>query len=380
MIAVFYALVALIALAGQATGAQEWLHWPLVFAVAAVAALEFGGVVLSRHALQRMKLGETALWARVASAAVAAFAVGFNWLSHSDHRQGAFFAGMSALGYAVWLLDSGARRRDQLRADNKLNAAPPAYGVWRWLTHPVITREARALAIETPALGLHGSINAAVEARRLSAQRTNIAKVLHRKIRATVDSTTADIATAVYDMDQVAQRLAAGADYDGLTALISRDLAPSRIAGPVVVDAQVVGAVTDMVADMAELAELASSFSSVPPVDASADMDMDVDVDEVPAPRPPRRVRALTSAPTSGGPAITWDVDAVVRAILVGTIPTALITSTYNISPKTLQRATRVVRTLAAGEPVADIVSPGNITAKFVATIQTSYEKAMADQ
>ncbi|MEU7868119.1 hypothetical protein AB0B76_15215, partial [Dactylosporangium sp. NPDC049140] len=62
-------------------------------------------------------------------------------------------------------------------------------------------------------------------------QRTSaIAKVLHRKIRAAVDPTTADIAVAVYDLDEIAVRLADGADYDGLTALIAADLAPARLA------------------------------------------------------------------------------------------------------------------------------------------------------
>ncbi|MEU7874254.1 hypothetical protein AB0B76_46855, partial [Dactylosporangium sp. NPDC049140] len=62
-------------------------------------------------------------------------------------------------------------------------------------------------------------------------QRTSaIAKVLHRKIRAAVDPTTADIAVAVYDLDEIAVRLADGADYDDLTALIAADLAPARLA------------------------------------------------------------------------------------------------------------------------------------------------------
>lgn len=234
----FYLVVALIALAGQALAAVEWLGWPLISALAAVAALELGGVVLSQHALARMRLGETATAARLLSAAVAGFAVAFNWAGHADHRQGAFFAGMSALGYLVWLLDAGSRRRDQLRALRMLADTAPAYGLAQWLRHPGLTREARALAITDPTLGLHRSLETAAAARRATAQRRAIAKVLHRKIRAAVDPTTADIATAVYDMDQVAARLAAGADYDGLTALIAADLTAARIAGVAEVPAE----------------------------------------------------------------------------------------------------------------------------------------------
>ena len=46
---------------------------------------------------------------------------------------------------------------------------------------------------------------------------------------ASADKLTAEIATTVYDLDEIAARLAATADYDGLTALIGADLAPGRL-------------------------------------------------------------------------------------------------------------------------------------------------------
>src|SRR5689334_22823942 len=93
--AAFYATVALIALAGPRIAAHEWLGWPLVFAVPAVAALELGGIALAAQSDVRRRLGERAVAARVLSAAVAVFAVVFNWIGHTDHMQGGFFAGMS---------------------------------------------------------------------------------------------------------------------------------------------------------------------------------------------------------------------------------------------------------------------------------------------
>jgi hypothetical protein len=54
--------------------------------------------------------------------------------------------------------------------------------------------------------------------------------VLRGKVRAAVDPTMADIAVAVYDLDQIAMRLTAGADYAGLTALLAVDLTSARIA------------------------------------------------------------------------------------------------------------------------------------------------------
>src|SRR5258707_143857 len=87
-------------------------------------------------------------------------------------------------------------------------------------------------AVGAPQLsGILVLASAAAKAEKRKGQRTSaIAKVLHRKIRAAVDPTTADIAVAVYDLDEIAVRLADGADYDGLTALIAADLAPARLA------------------------------------------------------------------------------------------------------------------------------------------------------
>lgn len=226
----FYAAVVLIALAGQAIAAVEWLHWHPLPAVLAVAALEFGGIVLSVHALARMQLGERALAARALSAAVAAFAVAFNWFGHADKLQASFFAGMSALGYLVWLLDSAARRRDHLRAAGMLPPAPPAYGAVQWARHPWLTREARQLALRDPGLGLYGSLEAAAAARHTAKRRAAIAALLHKKLRAGRDPLAADIAVAVYDVDEIAARLAAGADYDGLTGLLAAELVPARVA------------------------------------------------------------------------------------------------------------------------------------------------------
>lgn len=228
----FYAVVALLALAGQAGAAVHWLHWPLVTAVAAVAAAEFGGIVLSAYADHRRRLGERALSARALSAAVAAGAVAVNWLGHADHLQGGFFAGMSALGYLVWLLHSGARRRDQLRATGNLPPVPPVYGARAWLRHPGLTRRARALALEHPSLGLYGSLDAARTAERTQRRQAAIAALLRRKLAAGRDRLAGEIAVTVYDLDVIAARLASSADYDGLTALLAVELAPERLAEP----------------------------------------------------------------------------------------------------------------------------------------------------
>jgi hypothetical protein len=227
----FYVVVLIVAMAGQVTGAVEALNIPLLAAIPAVAALELGGVVVMANADVRRRLGERAIASRLLSAAVAAWAVAFNWLAHSNHLLGGFYAGMSALGYAVWLMHTENSRRDRLRAKGDLPPTTPAYELWaHWVRHPLLTMRAKSLAKANPHLGLYDSIAAARAEVRRERRTSAISKVLHRKIRSAVDPTTADIAVAVYDLDEIAVRLADGADYDGLTALIAADLTPARLA------------------------------------------------------------------------------------------------------------------------------------------------------
>ncbi|BCB87858.1 hypothetical protein [Phytohabitans suffuscus] len=228
----FYVVVLLVALAGQVSGAVEALGIPLAAAIPAVGALELGGIVVLANADVRRRLGERAIGSRLLSAAIAVGAVAFNWLAHDDHLLGGFFAGMSALGYLVWLTHTENQRRDRLRAIGDLPPTTPAYEVFgHWLRHPLLTLRAKSLAKADPELGLYGSIAAARGETRRDRRQRAIAKVLHRKIRSAVDPKTADIALAVYDLDEIAARLARRADYDGLTDLIAADLAPARLAG-----------------------------------------------------------------------------------------------------------------------------------------------------
>ncbi|UWZ40229.1 hypothetical protein Drose_06925 [Dactylosporangium roseum] len=227
----FYVVVLLVALAGQVSGAVTALGIPLIWAIPAVGALELGGIVVLSNADVRRRLGERATASRLLSAAIAAGAVTFNWLAHSNKLLAGFFAGMSALGYLVWLMHTENQRRDRLRAKGDLPPTTPAYELFgHWLRHPVLTLRAKSVAKASPELGLYGSLAAARVEMRRERQHAAIAKVLHRKIRSAVDPTTADIATATYDLGEVAARLAAGADYDGLTALIAADLTAERLA------------------------------------------------------------------------------------------------------------------------------------------------------
>ena len=228
---VFYVAVLIVALGGQTTGAVEVLGVPWWAALAAVAVLELGGVVIMRIAEVRRRLGESAVFVMALAFAVGTFATVFNWVAHENHKAGAFFAFMSGLGFLVWVVSTEHRRRDRLRENGQMSDLPPSYEfVTHWLRHPWITLRARSMAKAKPSLGLTGSLFHAERAMRRDRRLKGISRVLAKKIRKAVDPVTASIAINVYDLDRIAEELERQADYVGLTDLIAADLLPSRIA------------------------------------------------------------------------------------------------------------------------------------------------------
>lgn len=158
---IFYIGLLITALYGSATAATHWAHLPFLVVLGPIALLEVGGVYLSAMADERRKLGEGAIAARAMSAAFAVSAALLNWFGHQADgvKLAGFFAGISIGGYGVWLIRSGQRRRDQLRAEGRLPAAPPSYGA-RWFSSPFVTWQARQLAKANPSMGLYDSIQA----------------------------------------------------------------------------------------------------------------------------------------------------------------------------------------------------------------------------
>jgi hypothetical protein len=252
----FYFAVLVVALFGSAQGATSLLGWWFWTAFGAVAPPELGGVALSIFADRRRQKGERALAARVLSAVFAGGAVAVQLAGHTGPAgavtaAGYFFAGFSAAGYAIYLLESAAKRRDALRKAGKLAEPPPVYGAYQWFRHPWLTARARRLAVAnaevrlierltsreqdgldqptTPLLGRAASLAAAraeiAEERRLAA----IGKALERRIAAGVDPTMATIAVNTWDLSKVAAGIAKGADYPALTELLAAELTPARI-------------------------------------------------------------------------------------------------------------------------------------------------------
>jgi AraC-like DNA-binding protein len=205
--------------------------WVRVLVVApAVAVIEVGGVAMAARGDLRRQLGETALGYRLLSAAVALFAVLFNWFGHQDNIWLAFFfAGFSALAYGVWLLQSGDRRRDALRDTDKLAGTAPVYGIVQWLRAPAITRRAKAIALES-GVGLYESLRLAQDERRRELRRKAISHAVSEIIRSSQkDPKRAQIAVTTYDMERLADEIEARTDYAGWADVIGQSLTPAGV-------------------------------------------------------------------------------------------------------------------------------------------------------
>ena len=223
----FYSAAALAAVVGQVWVALRHIpfddSWPVGLRVAVVlpfaACLELLGMATSALADERQRAGERAYGYRALSVAVALVAVGVIVVGHWPHAyEVAGFGALSAAAYVLWLLHSAARRRDALRAAGRLGAVAPAYGMARWVRHPIRTGRARELARER-GLGLYASLQAADEQIRAEARRPAIAAAVEAVIRADHnDPRMAEIAARTLDPDKIAAELEARADYAGWAA------------------------------------------------------------------------------------------------------------------------------------------------------------------
>ncbi|MFI5960471.1 hypothetical protein [Cryptosporangium sp. NPDC051539] len=235
-----YSTAASAAVAGQVWAAAKHVpfpdnvpEWARAVAVApGVAAAELGGMTTAALAEARQKLGEKAYGYRAISAASAAGAIGLQLGGHADqpYLAGAF-AGLSALGYGVWLLQSGGKRRDALRAEGKLADTAPSYGAAQWVKEPRITHRAKQLAVEQ-GLDRNASLAAAREEAKTQTRRAAIAGLVAETMHAETDNPLhAKIATSTYDLDKLAERIEARTDYDGWADTISGALTPPGAAG-----------------------------------------------------------------------------------------------------------------------------------------------------
>ncbi|HEY3514570.1 MAG TPA: hypothetical protein VGL36_35650 [Kribbella sp.] len=233
----FYGVAATAALVGQVWAGVKHIPWPTGFHVAlqialvtpAVGVIELGGVATSALADVRRRKGENAYAYRAMSLAAALVALAFNVVGHwsPGERFLAFgFGGLSAFAYVLWIIHSGARRRDALRATGHMAQTAPVYGIVRWLREPRVTYRARQLALEH-GYGLYESIRIAEQKIRTEDRNKSIAGVVVETIKEQHKDRPlhAKIAETAYDPDAIAAEIRGVVDDNQMAHHIARVIA-----------------------------------------------------------------------------------------------------------------------------------------------------------
>lgn len=141
-----------VAWVGQIRFAMEVMHWPLPAAVVFAAGFELSTAYVARLDWRARAAGDSSLLFRAATWGFAAGAAVMNYW----HAAGPNFAPtgeavsyglMSLTGVILWELLSTYRHRTRLRAEGKLPAARPRFGLARWLYMRPITRIAWLLTV-----------------------------------------------------------------------------------------------------------------------------------------------------------------------------------------------------------------------------------------
>jgi hypothetical protein len=233
--AVTYLGAYVIAAVGGSQAATGILNWPLQATIPAWMFLELLSVLTSVHADKRRQKGERALIAQALSAVFALGMATLNWFGHvhSNVFQAALFAGSSLAAYGLYLLQSGARRRDRLRDEKQIADVAPAYGWLQWLLHPRITAQAKRLAIKYPHLGLHGSLDA-VEAARESVA-ADVALEAYFRDRLAKDNSPAEVEALLklYRPTLMVPLLRERVDLNSLADLIAGEVGAKTVLGKV---------------------------------------------------------------------------------------------------------------------------------------------------
>ncbi|MER7278010.1 DUF6884 domain-containing protein [Dactylosporangium sp. NPDC000244] len=158
-----------VAWVGQIRFAMDVMHWPLPAAIIFAAGFELSTAYVARLDWRARAAGDSSLLFRAATWGFAAGAAVMNYW----HAAGPNFAPtgeavsyglMSLTGVILWELLSTYRHRTRLRAEGKLPAARPRFGLVRWLYMRPITRIAWLLTVRdgytTTDLAWHAAVDA----------------------------------------------------------------------------------------------------------------------------------------------------------------------------------------------------------------------------
>jgi hypothetical protein len=199
--------------------------WRALLVLPFAIVVDLAGVVSAAFADARRRLNEPAYGWRILSAMAITIGVGINVIGHHDVPYLAVvFGGLGSLAYATWLLHSGGRRRDALRAAGKLADTTPVYGIRQWRREPEVTSRAQTLALEL-GYSVHESLSLARQQLRDEKRQAALVSHVESLIRAQHDDPIlASIAATTLDIDALSAELTARSDIAGWARVIGYDL------------------------------------------------------------------------------------------------------------------------------------------------------------
>lgn len=141
-----------VAWAGQIRFAMTVMHWPLPAAIVFAAGFELSTAYVARLDWRSRAAGDNALLFRAATWAFAAGAAVMNYWHAADpglapNGEAVSYGLMSITGVVLWELLSTYRHRTALRAEGKLPAARPRFGLARWIWFAKLTHLAWLIAL-----------------------------------------------------------------------------------------------------------------------------------------------------------------------------------------------------------------------------------------
>jgi hypothetical protein len=230
----FYVGVVMAALYGNVTGAVNLFHLSIFIVVPIVMLYELGGVAFAHIAdtQQRPPYQERAVTTRILSALIASWAIALNWFGHVHQNPiiAGSFALLSFIGYCLWLIQSGIRRRYELRQRGMLPPPRLRFTVHQRLRQADVVRRTRELHQRHPDWPMHQLWDSAVEAIRVDAENEDFRRAITKRTKKNAGDMD-DLAKHVVPPQAVMDEMRAQAAQTAaaVAAAFMKDLTPEKL-------------------------------------------------------------------------------------------------------------------------------------------------------
>lgn len=237
-----YGLIATLAIGGQYLAGVEHLHPTTPVEHAAIIAVAIGieaiAVWLSVLARERARRGENARLYWVISTLFAGLAAAINIIGHNELYLAAVFGGFSAAGFVIWLSEQIDAVKHAWDADGSIRAKVPAYAHLRQFeSDEKIVKRARLLAHmhaeqhpDQPGMGIMTALETAREQLAVEDRRRRLIAVVAKRYKeAGFSADEIDLATLIYNTEQVAKDMMDRADNTGLAIGLAHGVSPTKL-------------------------------------------------------------------------------------------------------------------------------------------------------